>query len=123
MHAAGDKARVARLEPAAAAVLEFELDPALQCVDELALADMIMPAGRSGHAGQRRRHLRPHPSVASRGDAEVAVFEKVAAPGTNSGVFALVTASFIAGCAAALSFLSAVSTVICNLLPIKVARS
>src|SRR6266478_2558721 len=75
-HAARDKARVAGFEPAAGAVLEFELDPALQRIDELALADVVVPAGRLGHAGERGRQLRPHPAVARRRHAEIAVFEE-----------------------------------------------
>src|SRR5882762_8035842 len=75
-HAARDKARVAGFEPTAGAVLEFELDPALQGVDELALADVVVPAGRLGHPGDGGRQLRPHPAIARRRHAEIAVFEE-----------------------------------------------
>src|SRR5205807_8733449 len=75
-HAARDEARIAGFEPAAAAVLEGEFDPALQRIDELTFADVVVPAGRLGHAGDRRRQLRPHPAVARLGNAEVAVFEE-----------------------------------------------
>src|SRR6516164_1424711 len=50
-HAAGDEDRVTRLQPAIRAVLEFQLYPALERVDELALAHVVMPAGRLGHSG------------------------------------------------------------------------
>src|SRR5215469_18674954 len=79
-HAAGDEDRVAGLQPAIRAVLEFELDPALQRVDELSLANMVMPASRLGHSGDRRRYLRPHPPVSRLRDAEVAVFEEITPP-------------------------------------------
>src|SRR5205814_1433692 len=59
-------------------VLEFQLDPALQRIDELSLADMVMPSGRLGHAGDCQRYLRPHPAVGGLGDAEVAVLEELA---------------------------------------------
>src|SRR6516165_11723981 len=76
VHTTRDEARVACLEPAAAAILELQLDPALERVDELSLADVVMPAGRLGHSGNGRCYLRPHPPVRRLGDAEIAVLEE-----------------------------------------------
>ena len=43
--AARDIEGLARLEPDRLAVLELEVDPALERVDELALADVVQPVG------------------------------------------------------------------------------
>src|SRR5215813_509373 len=76
-HATGDEDGIAGLQPAVRAVLEFQLDPTLESVDELPLAHVVVPSGRLGHSGESRRYLRPHPPVGRLGDAEVAVFEEI----------------------------------------------
>src|SRR5258708_13942234 len=40
--------------------LEFELDPAVEAIDELALAGVVVPAGRLGHAFFRLHQLSTH---------------------------------------------------------------
>src|SRR3954454_3808149 len=51
LQAARDIDRVAGFAAQRLAGLEFELDPAIEDIDELVLADMVVPAGRLGHAG------------------------------------------------------------------------
>src|SRR5439155_5370209 len=75
---ARDEHRVALLAAQELAALEFELDPAVQQVDELAVAGVIMPAGRLRHAGLRLHDLAAHLAAAGFLQGEVAVAEKLA---------------------------------------------
>src|SRR5258708_17767115 len=47
---AGDEERIALLDPQRAAILELQVDPALQDVNELAFALLILPSVRLAHA-------------------------------------------------------------------------
>src|SRR5262249_2346531 len=80
-HAAGDEEGLARLQPERLAVLELEVDPAGERVDELALADVVVPSRRLRHAASGGHHLRAHLPAGRRGDAQVAVLEELAATG------------------------------------------
>ena len=76
-HAARDEQRLPRLQAQPLPGLEFQVDPALQGVDELAVADVIMPPGRLCHAGDRRHHLGAHRAVAGVGDAQIPIGEEL----------------------------------------------
>src|SRR5205814_6784478 len=58
--------------------LEVDLDPAVQHVNELVVADMIVPAGRLAHAGFRLSQLGPHLAAAGVLDRQVAIGEEIA---------------------------------------------
>src|SRR5438045_908176 len=75
---ARDEHRVALLAAQELAALEFELDPAVQQIDELAVAGMVVPAGRLRHAGLRLHDLPAHLAAAGLLQREVAVAEEVA---------------------------------------------
>ena len=75
---ARDEERIALFHPKRAAILELEIDPALEDLDELAVALVIMPAGRPAQALARGHHLGAHPAGARFGDAEVAISEEIA---------------------------------------------
>src|SRR5258708_14921347 len=73
----GNEKRIALLDADRAAILEFEIDPAFQHVDELAIALVIVPAGGPAHALARRHDLGAQRARAGVGDAEVAILEEV----------------------------------------------
>src|SRR4051812_36408820 len=75
---ARDEHRVALLAAQELAALEFKLDPAVQQVDELAVAGVIMPAGRLRHAGLRLHDLAAHLAAAGLLQGEITVAEEVA---------------------------------------------
>src|SRR5205085_4866227 len=77
-HEAGDVERVALVDPDRATILEFQIHPALQHVDELAIAFVIVPTGRPAHALARHHHLGTHGPRACVGDAKIAVLEELA---------------------------------------------
>src|SRR6478609_5757810 len=69
--------RIALLDLDRAAVLELQLDPALEDVDELAVALVIVPAGRLAEALGRLHDLGAHRAGAAFGNAEVAIGEEL----------------------------------------------
>src|SRR5215471_16900655 len=77
---AGDEYRIPGFEPQHLAGLEFQLDPAFQRIDKLAIASVVMPAGRLGHAGDRLHDLTTHRAAARVADAEIAIVEEIAPP-------------------------------------------
>ena len=74
--AAGNEQGFPRLDANLLTRFEFQIDPALQDVDELGLAHVVVPPGGLRHAGDGLGDLRPHGALGSLGDAEVAVIEE-----------------------------------------------
>ena len=68
--------RAAGFQSHRAAILEFEIDPAFQHVDELHFALMVVPSGRLRQTGIGGRHLCPHPPAGRIRDAEITVFKE-----------------------------------------------
>src|SRR6266496_3523389 len=79
--------RVAGAEAEHLTALEFELDPAVQHIDELVFADMVMPTGRLGHAGLGLGQLGAHLAAAGGFDGEIAISEEIAAAFDHHRVF------------------------------------
>src|SRR5512135_3004162 len=75
---ARDEERIAFFDLERAALLELQLDPALEDVDELAVALVIVPAGRLAEALGRLHHLGAHGAGAALAHAEIAIGEEVA---------------------------------------------
>src|SRR5215470_3684286 len=75
---ARDEHGIAALAAQELAALEFQLDPAIQEIDELAIASMVMPAGRLGHTGDRLHDLTAHPAAAGLLQVEVTIAEEIA---------------------------------------------
>src|SRR5262245_3889707 len=74
---AGNVEGLSRLQPDGLSVLEDEVDPPLQRVDELGVADVVVPSRRFAHAPGGGHHLGAHPAAARGGDPEVAILEEV----------------------------------------------
>src|SRR5262245_66202570 len=62
-------------------VLELQVDPATEHVDELTLADVVVPPGRLSHPIGADRDLCADLAAAGRGHAEIAVLEEGAPAG------------------------------------------
>jgi len=93
----GNEQRIAFLDPDRAAVLEFEVDPALQHVDELPVALVIVPAGRPAHALARHHDLGAQRAGAGVGDAEVAILEEFTASLDQHGFGGARVGNFLSG--------------------------
>src|SRR6266446_2402619 len=63
-------------EAAMASEHYLDITTALEGVDELAFADVIMPAGRLGHAGDGRHYQGAHRAMGGVGDTKVTIGEK-----------------------------------------------
>jgi hypothetical protein len=75
-HPTRHEQRLARLEAQDVAGLEFQLDSALEGIDELTVAGVIMPPGRLSHAGDGRHHLGTHLAMARLRHPKVTIGEK-----------------------------------------------